>query len=187
MNFCSVWRERNELEVMCSTCSARWHRSQGDAINIDMVIKRLSGNEGWGGVGVGYVRPGSARSANTPLFLLHSTERPSVSKGSGGDFGLGLGMMASKVLTKIEMRVCVRACVCMYVRENALSVVVQGSGEDQIHPSAGLTNSRANTHFAVPLKSKGSKLSVTAPEKKETPLTEKTQREGHNGQSGASS
>lgn len=45
---------------------------------------------GWGWGTFDLVQP--TRSANTPLFLLHSTERPSVSKGSGGDFGLGLGM-----------------------------------------------------------------------------------------------
>lgn len=59
--------------------------------------------------------------------------------------------------------------VCTCVRDSALSVVVRGSGEYQTHPSAGLTNSRANTHLAVTLKSEGSKLSITAPEKKETP------------------
>lgn len=42
-------------------------------------------------------------------------------------------------------------------RESALSLAVQGSRECEAHPSAGLTNSHANTHLAVTLKSKGSK------------------------------
>lgn len=75
--------KRIELGVRCSTCSARWHRSQGDAINIGVVIKRLSSNEGWGlGGGFGgctldLVQP--TRRVNRPLFLLH----PHFPKGQG--------------------------------------------------------------------------------------------------------
>lgn len=107
--------EKNELGVRCSTCLARWHRWQGDAINIGVVIKQLSSNEGWGcGGGFGgctldLVQP--TRRVNRPLFLLH----PHFQLGHG-DFGLewgpGSGRMAGKVLATIETQgcVCVRAC-----------------------------------------------------------------------------
>lgn len=67
-------------------------------------------------------------------------------------------------------------CTIICEWEIGLSLAVRGSGEYETHPSAGLTNSRANMHLSVTLKSKSSKLSITAPEKKETP-TEKTQKE----------
>ncbi len=56
--------------------------------------------------------------------------------------------------------------------------------ESETHPSVGLTNSHANTHLAVTLKSKGSKPSIIASKKKE-PQTEKAHKERHNEQSGA--
>lgn len=66
--------KRNELGVRCS---------HGDAINIALVIKRLSSNERWGcGGGFGgctldLVQP--TRRVNRPLFLLH----PHFQKGQG--------------------------------------------------------------------------------------------------------
>lgn len=67
-------------------------------------------------------------------------------------------------------------------RETAPSLTVQRLRECETHPSAGLTNSHANTHLAVTLKSKGSKPSIIASKKKET-QTEKAQKR-HNRQSG---
>lgn len=74
-------------------------------------------------------------------------------------------MMAREGLTKIE----IRGCVCARVSESALSVVVRGSGEYQTHRSLGLTNSRANTHLALTLKSESSKLSISALRRKRPP------------------
>ena len=70
-------------------------------------------------------------------------------------------------------------------RESAPSLTVQGSAECATHPSAGLTNSHANTHLAVTLKSKGSKKKSITTTKKKGRQTEKAHKERHNEHSGA--
>lgn len=47
-------------------------------------------------------------------------------------------------------------------RECAPSLTVSGSGECAARPSLGLTNSRANTHLTVTLKSKAAAPSIIA-------------------------
>lgn len=77
-------------------------------------------------------------------------------------------------------------CVHVHQRECCVRSCEGGRESTKLGPRQGLSNSHANTHLAVTLKSEGSKLSITAPEKKDTPLTEKTKSGGHNGRSGAS-
>lgn len=67
-------------------------------------------------------------------------------------------------------------------RESALSLAMKGSGECETHPSMGLTNSHANTHLAVTLKSTGAKPSIIASEEKVSNW--KAHKEKHNERSG---